>query len=202
MLVFTPIDLPKIEPDNWDIFWDIWNTHSAPLIKVKKNTDISLAEVGSDNIWTGIDIYKKYGNRMPYDAPYVDIEHILPKMYKAILSVSPDVYRVRLLQSQINITSHTDDDRDRWNIRAFFYGDKAKDQWYFTKPYDSAGERTYIKMPPNTNWFMYNDKHCWHGTDYDPSNKKILLQLFCIDPKLSNLIDTSTQKYKEYTLEY
>lgn len=59
MLIFTPIDLPLIQPDDWDIFWDIWNTHSAPLIKVKKNTDISLAEVGSDNIWTGIDIYKK-----------------------------------------------------------------------------------------------------------------------------------------------
>lgn len=201
MLIFTPVDLPKIEPDNWDIFWDIWNKHSKPLVKVKKNTEISIADIGTNDIWTGIDIYNKYNNLMPYIAPYVDIEHLLPNMYKLILTI-PDVYRVRLLQSQTSIASHTDNDKDRWNIRAFLHGDKAQDQWYFTKPYDSNGQRTYIKMPLDTNWFMYNDKHCWHGTDYDPSNKKILLQAFCLDPKLTNLIDTSTQKYKEYTLEF
>lgn len=202
MLIFTPMDLPKIEPDNWDVFWDIWNTHSAPLTKVNQNTETSIAPIGSDDIWTGIDIYNKYNNTMPYTAPYVDIEHALPNMYKALLSISTDVYRVRLLQSQTNILAHTDNNKDRWNIRAFLYGDTAPNQWYFTKPYDSHGERTYIKMPTDTNWFMYNDKYCWHGTDFEPNHKKILIQVFCIDPKLTKLIDNGTQKYKEYTLEF
>jgi hypothetical protein len=202
MLIFTPIDLPKIEPDSWDIFWGIWNKHSAPLVKVRQNADSSIAEIGSTNIWTGIDIYDKYNNTMPYTAPYVDIQHLLPNMYKQLLAISPDLYRVRLLQSQTSIASHTDDNKDRWNIRAFLHGDSCQDQWYFTKPYDSHGQRTYIKMPVDTNWFMYNDKYCWHGTDFDSTNKKILLQAFCLDPKLPKLLDSSTQKYKEYTLEF
>ena len=201
MLIFTPVDLPKIEPDNWDIFWEIWNTHSRPLVKVKQNTDLSIAPIGSNEIWTGIDVYKKFNNEMPYTAPYVDISELLPNMYKQLLAIAPNLYRVRLLQSQMNIVSHTDNNTDLWNLRAFFYSTDSYTQWYFTRPNDSLGERTYIKMPTDTNWFMYNDKHCWHGTDYDPNNKKILLQAFCLGSPM-NVMDRSIIKYKEFTLEY
>lgn len=201
MLIFTPVDLPKIEPDNWDIFWDIWNTHSRPLVKVKQNTNLSLAPIGSSEIWTGIDVYKKYNNEMPYTAPYVDISELLPNMYTQLLAIAPNLYRVRLLQSQMKIVSHTDNNTDIWNLRAFFHNSDSHTRWYFTKPYDSFGERTYIKMPTDTNWFMYNDKHCWHGTDYDPNNKKILLQAFCFGSPM-NLMDRSRIKYKEFNLEY
>lgn len=202
MLFFTPIDLPKIEPDNWEVFWNIWNTHSEPLVKVKQNTDLSIAPVGSSHIWTGLDVYKKFNNQMPYIAPYVDISKLLPNMYNQLLDIAPNLYRVRLLQSQVNIASHTDNNINFWNLRAFLHNTSSYTQWYFTKPNDSLGERTYINMPDDTNWFMYNDKHCWHGTDYDPNNKKILLQAFCIGSPMNNLLDKSSIKYKDFTLEY
>lgn len=202
MLIFTPVDLPKIEPDNWEVFWDIWNTHSGPLVKVKQNTDLSIAPVGSSHIWTGLDVYKKYNNQMPYTAPYVDISKLLPIMYNQLLDIAPNLYRVRLVQSQVNIVSHTDNNINFWNLRAFLHNTNSYTQWYFTKPNDSLGERTYINMPDDTNWFMYNDKNCWHGTDYDPNIKKILLQAFCLGSPMNNLLDKSSIKYKDFTLEY
>lgn len=202
MLIFTPVDLPKIEPDDWDIFWDIWNTHSAPLIKVNQNTEFSDAPIGTSEIWTGLDIYKKYNNVMPYTAPFFDIKELLPNMYSQLLTHASNLYRVRLLQSQVSIKSHTDNNTERWNLRAFLQNSEAYTQWYFTKPHESQGERTYIKMPQDTNWFMYNDKHCWHGTDYDPDDKKILLQAYYFGSLSDELLSRSTAKYKEYTLEY
>jgi hypothetical protein len=201
MLIFTPVDLPKIEPDDWDIFWDIWNTHSRPLVKVRQNTDLSVAPVGTNNIWIGLDVYKLYNTEMPYTAPYVDIKELLPNMHRQLLDIAPNLYRVRLLQSCVNIASHTDTNTDLWNLRAFIHNVDSYTQWYFTKPNDSTGERTYITMPADTNWFMYNDKHCWHGTDYDPDNKKILLQAFCFGSPV-NIMERSSKKYKEFNLEY
>jgi len=202
MLIFTPVDLPKIEPDDWDVFWDIWNNYNAPLLKVKQNTDLSIAPIGSNDIWVGLDIYKRIDIAMPYTAPYVDIKNLLPNMYKQLLTITPNLHRIRLLQSQVSIASHTDNNTERWNLRAFLQNSDAYKMWYFTKPNDSQGERTYIKMPESTNWFMYNDKHCWHGTDYDPNNKKILLQAFCFGSPSVDLLSQSIVKYKEHVLEY
>ena len=45
MIVYTPIDLPKIEPDNWDVFWDIWNgfLHSSSIV-------LRIYELRSENL--------------------------------------------------------------------------------------------------------------------------------------------------------
>jgi len=59
MLIYTPVDLPKIEPDNWDIFWDIWNEHKDYLEKTKHNAKTSLVSLGKNTVWTGLDIFKR-----------------------------------------------------------------------------------------------------------------------------------------------
>jgi hypothetical protein len=56
-------------------------------------------------------------------------------------------------------------------------------------------------MPNDTNWFMYNDKYSWHGTDYDPENKKILLQIYSVYSK-KELLEKSRIKYKDYVVEF
>ena len=39
MIIATPLDIPKLEPDDWATFWDLWNTHSGPLIKSFQKSD-------------------------------------------------------------------------------------------------------------------------------------------------------------------
>lgn len=201
MIVATPLDLPKIEPDNWDTFWDIWNIHSKPLVKVNMNTSYSKSKVGSLNVWKGIDIYANGENfATAWSAPFVDISKSLPCLYNTISNLPfKDMVRVRLLSSSIPIPSHTDDDLDIWSIRAYFHYTDTKDQWYFTQPHDSQGKRKYFHVPKETNWFAYNDKYCWHGTDYNEKHSKILLQIYLLSTN-QDLITNSIKKYQEYTI--
>jgi hypothetical protein len=178
MIVYTPIDLPKIEPDNWDVFWDVWNTHRNYLVKTKMNTSISLTPVGISDMWLGLDIFKKTTGYASWQAPFFDIKQSLPNMYNSLVTLFPNATIIRLVQSQKNVEAHTDDNRNVWHIRAYLHYTSSKSQWYFTKPHDAGGNRTYIDLPEETNWFAYNDLNAWHGTDFDPDNKKILLQVF------------------------
>ena len=201
MIIYTPIDLPKIEPDNWEVFWDIWNKHKNYLVKTKSNTSLSLTPIGASDLWLGLDILKKITAYTTWQAPFFDIKHSLPNMYNSLITLFPNATNIRLVESQKNVGAHTDDNRNVWHIRAYLHYTSSKSQWYFTKPLDADGNRTYIDLPDETNWFAYNDLNAWHGTDFDPDNKKILLQVFgsYISPPL---IAPSIDKYKNYTINF
>jgi hypothetical protein len=200
MIVATPLDLPIIKPDNWDTFWDIWNTHSANLVKVLNNTTKN-SQVGATNIWKGLDIFAKGTFKTAWNAPLVDISSSLPNLYNVCATLPiENVCRVRLISSLESFNSHTDDNIDKWSIRAYFHYTDVNDQWYFTNPNDAQGHRYYFHVPKETNWFAYNDKHCWHGTDFDPRHPKILLQIFSFGNN-SALINNSIEKYKQYTID-
>lgn len=201
MIIYTPIDLPKIEPDNWEVFWDIWNKHRNYLVKTKSNTSLSLTPVGATDLWLGLDILKKTTGYAAWQAPFFDIKDSLPNMYNSLVTLFPYAAAIRLVQSQKNVGAHTDDNKNVWHIRAYLHYTSSKSQWYFTKPYYASGDRTYIDLPDETNWFAYNDLNAWHGTDFDSDNKKILLQVFCNYIPLS-LIEQSIHKYNTYTIDF
>lgn len=200
MIVFTPVDLPIIQPDNWDVFWDIWNKHSDWLVKIGKSANTEI-KPGTKNLWIGLDIFKKYNYKLAFDAPYYDIKNQLPILYKKICKLDINVIGVRLMQSQCEIGPHNDNNKDVWEIRAFFHQPSEIPQWYFTKPDRNIPDKFYINMPKTTNWFMFNDKHCYHASNFYPDKKKILLQLITYG-SLKHLIDRSIKKYSNYTLSF
>jgi hypothetical protein len=201
MIVYTPLNLPKLEADDWDIFWDIWDTHSDFAVKTSMNVANSKALVGSNNVWRGLDIFKKWAIPTSYTCPYIDISSTLPMMYNSILKLNiKTLYRVRLLQSLINVDPHTDDNADQWKIRGYLYYTDTKSQWYFTKP--SSKERTYAKLPNDVHWFCYNDKHAWHGTDFNSDHKKILIQLYYVGSIDETILQSNIETYKDYIIDY
>lgn len=199
MNIFTPADLPRLEPDDWGVFWDIWDKHADWLTKVKKS-QLRSAEVGINNVWKGFDIYK---TQMSVDwlAPYHDISQSLPNMFKLIMSCHPHIYRARFIQSKTAIMPHTDDNTNKWTIRALLHSPAKQSQWFFTQPVPGAKDKTYITMPQDTNWFMYNDRYAWHGSDYDENNEKILLQIYAYSTP-QDLLNRSLEKYKNYVIEF
>jgi hypothetical protein len=114
----------------------------------------------------------------------------------------PNAIVIRLVESQKNFLAHTDGNLDTWQMRAYLHFTSSKSQWYFTKPHDPDGDRTYMNLPQETNWFAYNDSNSWHGTDFDPDNKKILLQVFYNTIIPPSLITQSINKYKNYTIDF
>jgi len=199
MIVATPLDLAPLKPDSWDAFWAIWNTHSANLVKTSNNSTNNV-EVGESALWRGLDIYAAGNVETLWAAPLVNIKSTLPILYyKCATLPIKNVFRVRLLASMCNFRSHTDENLDAWSIRAYFHYTDPEDQWYVTKPNDEDGLRHYLHVPLDTNWFAYNDKFCWHGTDYNPEHPKILLQVYAAGSN-ELLINKSINKYKEYTI--
>lgn len=199
MIVYTPLDLPIIEPDDWEKFWEVWKSKAGPVVKVKKNWAGSLTPVNSADLWDGIDIFS-LNNSAAWTAPEVDIRDVLPNFYNKLVSLIPGISRVRLVSSKLPFGAHSDDNLDTWVIRGFLCP-KNFSKWYFTRPQDPKGQRSYILLPEDTMWFAYNDKHCWHGTEYDSDNKKILIQLtFSADIK--DILHRSMEKYKDYTINY
>lgn len=201
MIVYTPLNLPKIEPDDWNAFWQIWNQYSGALVKIASNGTHSTSIIGRNDIWQGLDIYKN-SNINVWQAPFYDIKEKLPKLYNTLISLPISNMRlIRLVSSKLQVDPHSDDIKDTWVARAYFHYTAPAEQWFFTKPGDYFGERSYITRPAETNWFAYNDKHCWHGTEYNAEHPKILLQIFA-DSLSKNLIDDSIKKYKDYTIDY
>jgi len=208
MIIYTPIDMPKLVVDDWSIFWDIWNTEASELIKVRQNTQSSPTQIGHSNIWNGLDVFRVNPSFLSsWKCKFVNIKTKLPKLYKSLEDINQliPVYCIRLIQSNIPITSHTDDNLDIWSIRAYLHYTDSKSQWYFTKPNDRNGKRTYSNLPDQTKWFAYNDKYCWHGTDFDPNHKKILVQIYPINylhKGIINVVEAGKEKYKKYTIDH
>lgn len=202
MIISTPLDIPKIEPDDWNLFWDIWNKHSAPLKKQWVNNGSELDKKDAPVVWTGLDLYDKWPAGTSWRAPLFKAEKLFPKMFKIIFDLNlQKLYRVRVISSIEAINAHSDDSADWWSIRAFLHNPSPKQQWYFTKPFDRFGTRTYLKMSEETNWFAYHDSAVWHGTDYDPKYPKLLLQLYSWPLRTSDdLIQRSISKFSNYTI--
>lgn len=202
MIVYTPLDLPKIEPDDWNTFWTIWNTHSDSLVKVSFNGVHSDSPVGRNDIWQGLDIFVSKNSTAIWTAPFYDIREELPNLYNTLATLPiPNIYRVRLVSSKQPVGPHSDDKKDTWVARAYLHYTAPTGQWYFIRPGDMGGQRSYITLPAETNWFAYNDKHCWHATEYDEKYPKILLQVFASSVPME-LVNTSIEKYKEHTIRY
>lgn len=200
MIVSTPLNLPTIEPDNWEVFWNIWNTHAKDLTKVKMNNG-SPIPIGENAVWTGLDIFKsEKGYETSWAAPFYNIKDDLPKMFNTIRQLPLAIERVRVIQSLKSIPAHSDDSVDRWNIRAMFYYTDPEQQWYFTRPQDRSN-RVFLTLPVDTNWFAYNDGHCLHGSTYNEQHPKLLMQIYLLDYDISALLNNSIDKYKDYAID-
>ena len=206
MDIVTPLDVPNLVPDSWDIFWDIWNKNSANLVKTRYipgNTNLrpiaNTSELGRNNVWCGLDIYQtplaEY--KTLWKAPYVDIKQLLPNMYQQCLNLPFEkITCVRIVKSLLNVYQHSDDGRDQWLIRGMLYHPWEETQWYFSLP--NNNNLLPLNLPKETHWFSYNDKYCHHGTKFIPDKQKLLIMVNAELP--ADLLLRSKEKYKNYVL--
>ena len=198
MIIHTPLDLPKIEPDSMTKFNEIWDKYADNLTKVKVNHMGSQSSIGSTDIWIGLDIILKNG-LTSHQAPFYNIKDDLPNFYNSLLNLPiPYIQRVRIVQSLKDIPSHSDNNLDKWELRAMLHYPSDKKQWYYTKP--NQKEKHYMSLPNDTMWFAYNDRYSWHGSDYDPQHKKLLLQVYFVG-SIMPIIDKSILKYKNWCID-
>ena len=201
MIVSYPLDLPKIEPDDWDVFMKIWNENSDYITKTDylDQPHTSAISLGQHTGWKGIEIINRKPNN--WSAPFVDIKTLLPKMYNQLANLPiPDVQIVRVLSAQGDIPLHQDSGFPLWEIRAFLKCQDPSIEWYFTANHDKQ-TKVPLRMPTETNWFTWEDSKCYHGTRKLIIYPKFLIVLVYDGVLPEDLAKRSFEKYKEYAID-
>jgi len=193
-IVSTPIDLPKLVPDSWDTWWELWRTSSRPLRK----TGVSPNNV--TGLHNGFDVYRGEVFNPVYQAEFVDISKILPNLYQQIISIPVKLYGVRFIESSGDFLPHIDNHQWSWSLRSMFFCEDPVQQWYYTD-LENKNPR-YLRLSPETNWWAYYDGAIKHGTKYRKEYPKILLQVFANTLDTERLAKESFSKFAPYLVYY
>jgi hypothetical protein len=197
-LVWTLLDAPRLEPSNWELFWEKWHRHAGASYINKAdpmgNQDSGYAATGKrTEYFKGLNLYAKDPrmlNEGHWQLPYLSYTEIFPNLLDDVAQACPWVSEVlvaRLWQSTMPIPMHRDHTLEDVALRAMIYDENPSPTFKVYKP---GGGMHYVDLPADgPNWFAYNNKICMHGSDkVDGINKIILLLVHRCDDK-SKMLD-------------
>jgi hypothetical protein len=161
--ISSPLQIPVIQPANWDKWWDLWFKESSTVQKISKNHNQYAAP------WKGFDIWVKSGINSESDTQYraknVNCPELFPSIFDNLDKFPIDVDIVRIVSSMGHVAPHHDFLDENNNIRSTFY-------------YQVDDKKVYQKLPSTTNTWMYWDHKRKHGTDYYFGHSKLLITYF------------------------
>lgn len=195
MIIYVPLDIPKIEPNNWDEWWEVWHTHAFPIKKARSNHN----DDPEESPWKGFDLYRKNDSVKRfhvYDAvlaPQVPVVLNLVEQIKTHCIFDP--WHIRVIENTIPVDSHSDYDMlGKYEFRSILWNTYQSPIWQFA--YES--ETRDLVMPEDTNSFYYSDKPVKHSSVYSPNFSKGLLKVYgTLKPNAKEIIDRSLLKYKD-----
>lgn len=196
MILYTPLDIPKIEPNDWSEWWDIWNTYSAPAVK-----KITTHNPHSSR-WNSLEIYR-HAESSPivdsivYDSPRAPDLPVIQDLVRQVKESLPvEVLYMRVIENKSFVLFHTDSNFPQKQIRSLMWSTNKKLNWILRKTNNPTNYRP--KLPEDSNTFFYYDYHTEHCATYDPSDSKGLMQIFISStPEFDELINESAKKYAE-----
>lgn len=194
MIVSTSMNIPKIVPDDWDRWWDIWQNHSKVLVRTVETHNA----VGAHE---GFDIYLRKGFAPKYKAPFIDLENLYPSLYEQIMSIPLSLWGVRFIKSYDDFPAHRDNELPNWSLRTMFHCEDPNPQWYYT-PRENKNDRTWLHLPEDSNTWAYLDGMLCHGTVFSKQYPKILIQYFAPQAELNAFVKSQLHYKPEYNIEY
>lgn len=222
---WVPVDVPKIEPDDWDLFWKLWN---------EKNSDITRGNPKESQYWKGLCCWLNPAidhTKFNYSNTVVDDwSGHFPKMFEQIRNCLP-FYSIEkiVLWSNINeVNPHFDPDVVIYpfpdSLRVMIWDTNEEPTFYVGKwPKRDAefnpatvavktggtgygikssripeDKRMYVNLPPDTNTFVFNNGAFLHGARL--AKPKIIMAIKGrIDVyKWLKALESSYNKYKDY----
>ena len=198
---YLHIPKTKIEPDNWELFWQLWNSQKTQGV------------FGNSSIWEGLYIYvnpklteKEVQTQHPKisnPGHFYDWSNIFPKMFDQIFNVMPykTINKISLASNIERVPTHIDpiENLFPWpntmrvmihdtNTRPTFYLTKWPEYSYNLPIIDSIqpqlnktyfleetpkADKIYVDLPKDSNTFVYNNGVYLHGADLE--NFKIIM---------------------------
>jgi hypothetical protein len=220
---WLPLAVPKIEPDDWDLFWKLWN---------EKQSDITRG-LNETQFWRGLCCWlnpKIDHTKFNYSNTVVDdwSQHF-PKMFEQIKSCLPFTFLEKVvLWSNINeVTPHFDPDAQvspwpdslrimiwdsndgptfymcRWpdrneNFNPPIITQRNKGSYGVSASRIPQNKRMYVNLPPDTNSFVFNNGAFLHGADLAKPKIIMAVKGRCDKDAWLKQLELSREKYKDY----
>lgn len=195
MILSTVLNVPKIVPDDWDRWWDVWK-QAEPLTRARAGHN--KANVG---LHRGFDVYKARFFDPRYEAKFVDLKSLYPSLFEQLMQMPLNVRAVRFVQSYGDFPAHTDNSWPSWSVRTMFHCEDPNPQWYY-KPIGKNEPQTWLTLPEESNTWAYLDGKIRHGTNYRSEYEKIIVQYFTMDFETNKWVPTHFDYKPEYNISY
>ena len=189
----TPLLVPKITPNNWDEWWDIWNKHSDLVTKAHQNHNDYTGQ------WRGLDIFTRLDIKNIYSAPQAPESPVITDLIRQIETHIPIILtKVRVIENLEFIPAHSDHHYGKDEIRCFLWNNYEKPVWSF----EYENESKQLVLPNDTNCFYYKDYPMKHSSIYERNFSKGIMAIYGI-PKLAfrNFVESSSLYYKNHAWE-
>lgn len=206
-ILSTPVNLPRIEPDDWSIFWQVWDRDAR--IYVRKHPDSAgnnLLHPGWNGLVWDFELPDK-GKFTMFDVSTKNYKNIFPKWYATLMALPFRLIRMQMLSNYNAISAHrdstyyTDHLPYACDLRTMIVDENTEPTFWVSHSKRDRLEKFYIKMPSDTNTFVYNNPKLFHGADYHGKKKIIVTYIFekLDEKKWHELLLSSYEKYKEYS---
>ncbi len=195
-LISLPLDIPKIKPSNWEVWWSIWSKESRVISKVVNNHNPNSA------LWRGFDIYVKDTvdpiELTGYDAKNIRCPDLFPSIFENLDRFPMEIEIVRVVSSLGKVLPHTDQTDDEISIRTLLYDNNFTETFY----YEIEGQKQYQRLPNESNTWMYWDNKFKHGTDWYLGHSKHLIMYFgkTKTSMINQCIEKSSDLYRNYII--
>lgn len=193
MILYTPINIPKLEINDWPAWWNIWNNHTAFINKIATNHNTTTRD-----LLRGFDLFHE-GNPIRYSlyeavmAPKCKVVDNLVEQIFEHVPIIPKL--IRVMENTSVVGAHSDYSAPRDEFRAILWNTYDEPLWEFSY----GNERRKLTLPDDTNSFYYKDYPLTHSAIHDPSKTKGLLLVYGpLKDNHTELIQDSVSKYKDY----
>ena len=195
-IISAPLVFPKIEPDSWDEWWNVWNKEAAYVKKINQSHNPLRSP------WIGFDICvspekNDYAN-YHYDFKNINQPELFSKFFSNLDDFPLEINIMRAASTFVPARPHKDFIEPTFSVRSMLYDSNPKSTWYYL--FDN--KRTYLTLPEDTNTWIYPDHESQHGSDFDSRYRKILLLFFgTLKPGYpEKAFNDSLAKYKDYII--
>jgi hypothetical protein len=193
MILMTPLNIPKIVPNNWDEWWSVWNTHAKVITKARKNHN------DTEGLWKGLDLYTSGRYAMPtvYAAPHAPSSPVVEDLINQIRKHIPIVLlKVRVIENLDVVLAHADHHFPKEELRGFLWNDYKEPVWTF----EHNRIQKKLILPDNTNTWYYKDYPMTHSSIYTPNKSKGVLVIYGLPrTEFDEFIKNSAETFTDYS---
>jgi len=212
---WLPLDIPKIEFDNYQEFLDIWDQHNIDVVRLKPCTaepwTAEAHPLGTSSNYhkpqfKGLHFYtedpdKFYENERGIFAHKYYEHPVFKPIIEQVKEFFPfhHITHMYVWESVKSVAPHRDQSFF-WNcpteFRAMLHDENEEPTLYVADA--EYGDAHYIDLPKDTNSFCWSNGSQIHGSDFHGKRKQLLcINGFLSISKLDALLEKSIDKYKD-----